>query len=50
MAVLQEYVTKKEINGTEMHIKRATWKKKKSEEYGKSVHIIQDTMNCYALG
>ena len=34
MTVLQERVTKKEINGTEMHIKSAAGKKK-SEEYGK---------------
>jgi len=34
MAVLQECVTKKEINGTEMHIKSAAGERN-SEEYGK---------------
>jgi len=48
MSILQECVTKREINGTEMHIKCATGEKQC--RMWKHVHIIQDTMNGYVLG
>jgi len=50
MAVLQAWVTKKEINGTEIQIKSATGPEKKKLRVWKRVHVIQGTMNGYVLG